>query len=163
MPYLGMWISSILLSMMADKFISTNKFTITTTRKILNSIGQFSPALCLAAVSYTGCNRYLTVFLLTVGISLNGAIYSGFKINHLDISPRYAGILMSLTNASANLAGLLAPITAGHLIHGKVSASFICFLMHHLTIKLIYSPLSLNGVSFFSLHRPFTQFVQFST
>lgn len=98
------------------------------------------PAICLAVVSYTGCNRALTVALLTVGISLNGAIYSGFKvgvskeyhpflkiffivlqINHLDISPRYAGILMSLTNASANLAGLLAPITAGHLIHGKVS------------------------------------------
>lgn len=106
--------------MMADWFITNNKFSITSTRKIFNSIGQFGPAICLAVVSYTGCDRILTVFLLTVGISLNGAIYSGFKINHLDISPRYAGILMSLTNASANLAGLLAPITAGHLIHGKV-------------------------------------------
>lgn len=124
--------------MMADWLISSNKFSITSTRKVFNAIGQYGPAICLAAVSYTGCDRVLTVFLLTVGISLNGAIYSGFKvsfllrpkkkyliitslqINHLDISPRYAGILMSLTNASANLAGLLAPITAGHLIHGKV-------------------------------------------
>lgn len=118
-PYLGMWISSILLSMIADWFISTNKFSITKTRKIFNTIGQVGPAICLAIVSYTGCNRVLTVFLLTVGISLNGAIYSGFKINHLDISPRYAGILMSLTNASANMAGLLAPITCGYIIEGK--------------------------------------------
>jgi MFS transporter, ACS family, solute carrier family 17 (sodium-dependent inorganic phosphate cotransporter), member 5 len=66
--------------MLADWLISTNKFSITVTRKILNSIGQFGPAICLAFVAYTGCNRVLTVFLLTVGISLNGAIYSGFKV-----------------------------------------------------------------------------------
>lgn len=66
--------------MVADWLISTNKFSITKTRKIFNSIGQFGPAICLAAVSYTGCNRALTVFLLTLGISLNGGIYSGFKV-----------------------------------------------------------------------------------
>lgn len=68
--------------MVADWFISNNKFSITVTRKILNTVGQFGPAICLAAVSFTGCNRVLTVFLLTVGISLNGGIYSGFKVSH---------------------------------------------------------------------------------
>lgn len=52
---------------------------------------------------------------------MNGGIYSGFKVNHLDISPRFAGILMSFTNCTANLAGLLAPVTAGYIIHGRVS------------------------------------------
>lgn len=78
-----MWISSLLLSLVADWFISSNKFSITVTRKILNTVGQFGPAICLAVVSYTGCNRVLTVFLLTVGISLNGGIYSGFKVSHI--------------------------------------------------------------------------------
>lgn len=82
-PYLGMWISSLFLSMMADWFISTNRLSITATRKILNTIGQFGPAICLAVVSYTGCNRVLTVFLLTIGISMNGGIYSGFKVIYL--------------------------------------------------------------------------------
>lgn len=45
--------------------------------------GQYSPAICLIIASYTGCNRVLTVFLLTLGVGLNGSIYSGFKINHL--------------------------------------------------------------------------------
>lgn len=118
-PYLGMWITSLVLSTIADWLITSKKLSITSTRKLLNTIGQFGPAICLAVVSYTGCNRVLTVFLLTVGISFNGGIYSGFKINHLDISPRFAGILMAISNCSANLAGLLAPITAGHLIDGK--------------------------------------------
>ena len=66
----------------------------------------------------------------------------------MDISPRYAGILMSLTNASANMAGnlwfsghivnrillyrnnlffsigLLAPITCGYIIEGKVTDTY---------------------------------------
>lgn len=71
--------------------------------------------------SYTGCDRVLTVAILTIGMGLNGGIYSGFKINHLDITPRFAGILMSFTNCTANLAGLLAPIAAGNLIEGNVS------------------------------------------
>lgn len=61
-------------------------------------------------------------------MGLNGGIYSGFKINHLDITPRFAGILMSFTNCTANLAGLLAPIAAGNLIEGNVSQLLKSFL-----------------------------------
>lgn len=104
------------------------------TRKIINSIGQYAPAVALVAASYTGCDRWLTVALLTIGVGLNGGIYSGFKVNHLDISPRFAGVLMSFTNCLANLAGLLAPITAGYLIQGGVN--IFIFLKRRQTIKL---------------------------
>lgn len=108
-------------SVIADAMISSGRFTHTIVRKVLNSIGQYGPAVCLIVASYTGCNRTLTVALLTIGLGLNGGIYSGFKINHLDITPRFAGILMAFTNCTANLAGLLAPMAAGNLIEGKVS------------------------------------------
>ncbi|RZF32931.1 hypothetical protein LSTR_LSTR014108 [Laodelphax striatellus] len=118
-PYLAMWLFSMAASYVADWMISSGRYTHTTTRKFVNAIGQYGPAIALIAASYTGCNPYLTVAILTVGVGLNGGIYSGFKVNHLDISPRFAGILMSFTNCLANLAGLLAPITAGIIIHGK--------------------------------------------
>ncbi|KAE8748903.1 hypothetical protein FOCC_FOCC004308 [Frankliniella occidentalis] len=82
-------------------------------------VGQYGPAIALIIASYTGCNPVLTVAILTLGMGMNGGIYSGFKVNHLDISPRFAGILMSFTNCTANLAGLLAPVTAGYIIHGR--------------------------------------------
>ncbi|XP_025995967.2 putative inorganic phosphate cotransporter isoform X2 [Solenopsis invicta] len=116
LPYLAMWIFSMLISHVADWMISSERFTHTLTRKIVNSIGQYGPALALIAASYTGCNAWLTVTIITIGVGLNGGIYSGFKVNHLDISPRFAGILMSFTNCIANLAGLLAPITVGEVI-----------------------------------------------
>lgn len=119
LPYLAMWLFSMFISIIADWMITSKRFTHTSTRKIINSIGQYGPAVCLIAASYTGCDRILTLSLLTIGVGLNGGIYSGFKINHLDITPRFAGILMSITNCTANLAGLLAPIAAGNLIEGK--------------------------------------------
>ncbi|XP_012224783.1 putative inorganic phosphate cotransporter isoform X2 [Linepithema humile] len=116
LPYFAMWIFSMFISHVADWMISSGKFNHTVTRKIVNSIGQYSPAVALIAASYTGCDPWLTVGVITLGVGLNGAIYSGFKVNHLDISPRFAGILMSFTNCIANLAGLLAPITVGQII-----------------------------------------------
>lgn len=84
-------------------------------------LGQYGPAVALFIAAYTGCDKWLTVGLLTLGVGLNGGIYSGFKVNHLDISPQFAGILMSFTNCMANLAGLLAPIYAGYMVKGTVS------------------------------------------
>ncbi|XP_067626518.1 putative inorganic phosphate cotransporter isoform X2 [Eurosta solidaginis] len=119
LPYLAMWLFSMFISIIADWMISSHRFTHTSTRKIINSIGQYGPGLALIAASYTGCDRALTLAILTVGVGFNGGIYSGFKINHLDLSPRYAGFLMAITNCLANLAGLLAPIAAGNLINNK--------------------------------------------
>lgn len=86
--------------------------------------GQYGPAIALILASYTGCNQYLTVGLLAIGMGLNGAIYSGFKVNHLDISPRFAGILMSFTNCLANFSGLIAPNVAGIIINKRVSTKW---------------------------------------
>ncbi|XP_046681162.1 putative inorganic phosphate cotransporter isoform X1 [Homalodisca vitripennis] len=119
LPYLAMWILSIVISFFADHMIQNGRLSHTVVRKIANGIGQYGPAIALVAASYTGCNPYMTVAILTLGVGLNGGIYSGFKVNHLDISPRFAGILMSFTNCLGNLAGLLAPITAGYIIHGR--------------------------------------------
>lgn len=116
LPYLAMWIFSNMTSCVADKMIQSRNYSHAFTRKMANSVGQFGPAVALIAASYTGCNPHLTVAILTAGVGMNGAIYSGFKVNHLDISPRFAGVLMSVTNCLANLAGLLAPIVAGYVV-----------------------------------------------
>lgn len=115
-----MWLFSMFISHIADWMISSGKCSHTVTRKLINSIGQYAPAVALIAASYTGCNPSMTIAIITIGVGLNGAIYSGFKVNHLDISPRFAGLLMSFTNCIANLAGLLAPITVGEIIDDSV-------------------------------------------
>lgn len=119
LPYLCMWLFSMFISVVADWMLSSGRFNHTQVRKIINSIGEYGPAIGLFIAANTGCNPAATVAILAVGVGLNGGIYSGFKVNHLDISPRFAGILMSFTNCLANLTGLLAPIVAGYIIEGK--------------------------------------------
>jgi hypothetical protein len=106
--------------------------------------GQFGPALAMLGAAYAGCNPLVTVALLTLGVGLNGGIYSGFKVNHLDLSPSLAGVLMSITNCSANMAGLLAPLVAGHVTHNRVSNMFffmtrICLLFEKSKLFFFYS------------------------
>lgn len=123
LPYLAMWLFSILVSQIADWMLTTSHLTTTGVRKILNGIGQFGPAVALFAAAFTGCDKWLTVTLLTIGVGLNGGTNSGFRVNHLDISPQFAGILMSITNCMANIVGLIAPIYAGFMIKGTPSVA----------------------------------------
>ncbi|KAJ2948913.1 hypothetical protein O0L34_g5846 [Tuta absoluta] len=119
LPYLCMWLFSMFISVVADWMLSSGRFNHTQVRKIINSIGEYGPAIGLFIAANTGCNPAATVAILAIGVGLNGGIYSGFKVNHLDISPRFAGILMAFTNCSANLTGLMAPIIAGYIIEGR--------------------------------------------
>ncbi|XP_034118893.1 putative inorganic phosphate cotransporter [Drosophila albomicans] len=122
LPYLAMWLNAMLLAFIADFMISKN-VSITITRKVMNSIGQYVPAVALFLVGYLHESLMLTVLIFTIGMACNGAIYSGFKINHLDLSPRFAGLLIAITNCSANLVGLTAPMIAGHVINHDPSIS----------------------------------------
>jgi len=46
-------------------------------------------------------------------------------VNHLDIAPRYAGILMGISNGIGTLSGLLCPIVVERLTVHKVSCTEI--------------------------------------
>lgn len=46
---------------------------------------------------------------------------SGFNVNHLDIAPRYASILMGISNGFGTLAGILCPIVTESMTKDKVS------------------------------------------
>lgn len=53
--------------------------------------GFLLPACSLLGAAYTGCNRGLTVALITIASSTNGAIYSGFQvgINRLKLRTQF--------------------------------------------------------------------------
>ena len=51
--------------------------------------------------------------LLTATIALGGFYTAGYGSSHQDLSPRYAGVLFGVTNASASLAGFLSVYATG--------------------------------------------------
>lgn len=55
-------------------------------------------------------NSYMGVVMLTIGISFIGCVEgAGYIVNHLDIAPRYAGILFGITGTIATIPGVIAP------------------------------------------------------
>ena len=46
---------------------------------------------------------------LTIGVGLGGISLAGFSINHIDIAPRFAGVLMGITNTAGTLPGIIGP------------------------------------------------------
>jgi ACS family sodium-dependent inorganic phosphate cotransporter len=64
-----------------------------------------------------------------VTLSLGGtAIGSGaFAVNHIDVAPRYAGILMGLSNTFATLPGIIGVAATGFIVQttGSFSAAFL--------------------------------------
>lgn len=57
---------------------------------------------------------------LTFGVAFSGFAISGYNVNHLDIAPRYASILMGLSNGIGTLAGIFCPIAIDFLTKDKV-------------------------------------------
>jgi len=51
----------------------------------------------------------MAIVLLCISVGAAGFPLSGFNVNHLDIAPRYAGVLMGITNSFATIPGFLAP------------------------------------------------------
>lgn len=48
--------------------------------------------------------------LLVIAVGMNAATYSGFNVNHIDLSPTHAGTLMGITNSISNVFSILAPL-----------------------------------------------------
>lgn len=67
----------------------------------------------MIGICFAGCNQDLTIGLLTFAITMQGALYSGFFTNPLDIASNYSGTILGITNAFGTIPGWLAPLMAG--------------------------------------------------
>lgn len=82
------------------------------------------------------------MFALTCGVAFSGFAISGYNVNHLDIAPRYASILMGLSNGIGTLAGIIVPYALDGLIQKDVSRFFY-------KLKLVFLNVPLNEFSSF--------------
>ncbi|XP_058793650.1 sialin-like [Phymastichus coffea] len=112
-PYLSMWIGSTVTCWIADKVITKQIVSITGVRKIGCTIASLGPAIFLVAASYAGCDGFLAITLLTLGLTLMGCAFFSLVINALDLSPNYASSIMGLVNGISVIGGMLSPYIVG--------------------------------------------------
>lgn len=64
------------------------------------------------------CNSKIYLLIL---LNFKIFVLSGFNVNHLDIAPRYASILMGISNGVGTLSGMVCPLIVGAMTKNKVN------------------------------------------
>ncbi|XP_076545097.1 putative inorganic phosphate cotransporter isoform X2 [Osmia lignaria lignaria] len=115
LPYLTMWICSVVTSCLADWMITRGFMSRTNVRKLGTTIASLGPGAFIMGASYAECDRTTVVLMFTLGTTLMGTFYPGMKVNALDLSPNYSGTLMALVNGIGAFSGILTPYIVGEL------------------------------------------------
>ncbi|KAH3890380.1 hypothetical protein DPMN_014460 [Dreissena polymorpha] len=114
LPHLIMAIIVPIGGQIADFLRRRGILSTTVVRKIFNCGGFGMEAIFLLGVGFTR-NTTTAITCLTLAVGFSGFAISGFNVNHLDIAPRYASLLMGFSNGFGTIAGMLCPIVTESL------------------------------------------------
>jgi MFS transporter, ACS family, solute carrier family 17 (sodium-dependent inorganic phosphate cotransporter), other len=125
-PYAAAFVMQNLSGWIADR-LHQRGMRLTVVRKMLQSIAFAGGALPLLVLPLIHSPR---VAVALVTLSLGGtAIGSGaFAVNHLDVAPRYAGVLMGLSNTFATLPGIVGVAATGFIVQTTGSFGAVFYL-----------------------------------
>lgn len=115
MPYLNMFIFSNIGGVVADHLITKRILSVTKTRKFLNTLGFIVASLALMALPIFRTSGG-AIFCSSVALGFLALGRAGFAVNHMDIAPRYAGIVMGVSNTAGTLAGIIGVDLTGQLL-----------------------------------------------
>ncbi|XP_041361224.1 sialin-like [Gigantopelta aegis] len=125
MPYLLSWFIQMVSSYFADYLRANHYLSTQRTRQLFTTAGFLIPAVLIVGVGYTGCDHTLAVVLLALTLGTSALTTPGYVVNPLDIAPKFAGILLGITNTVATIPGFVAPIVVGVLTnHNETSGQW---------------------------------------
>uniref|UniRef100_A0A8B9HEY7 Major facilitator superfamily (MFS) profile domain-containing protein n=1 Tax=Astyanax mexicanus TaxID=7994 RepID=A0A8B9HEY7_ASTMX len=143
LPHLVMTIIVPIGGQLADYLRSNNILSTTTVRKIMNCGGFGMEATLLLVVGFSH-SKGVAISFLVLAVGFSGFAISGFNVNHLDIAPRYASILMGISNGVGTLSGMVCPLIVGAMTKNKTREEWQ-------NVFLIASLVHYGGVVFYGI------------
>ncbi|KAK3150029.1 hypothetical protein QOZ80_3AG0226680 [Eleusine coracana subsp. coracana] len=121
-PYFNMFIFFNIGGLAADHLITRRILSVTSTRKVLNTIGFVVSAFALIALPlFSTPSGSVICSLISLGyLSLGRA---GFAVNHMDIAPKFAGIIMGVSNTAGTLAGIVSNKMTGIILEAAKASN----------------------------------------
>ncbi|KAL5572875.1 hypothetical protein UlMin_022472 [Ulmus minor] len=114
LPWLTMAVFANIGGWIADTLVSRG-LSITSVRKIMQSIGFLGPAFFLTQLSHVRTPA-MAVLCMACSQGSDAFSQSGLYSNHQDIGPRYAGVLLGLSNTAGVLAGVFGTAATGFIL-----------------------------------------------
>ena len=124
-PWLSMFVFGNLGGLVADK-MNSGGMDLTRVRKIMQLAGLLGAAACMLSVQNVS-TPMPAVALMCGALGFISLTWSGFLPNHLEIAPRYADVLMGITNTAGTIPGIIGIYVTGWLVTstGGYSAAFM--------------------------------------
>ncbi|CAG9464222.1 unnamed protein product [Pedinophyceae sp. YPF-701] len=95
--------------------LQSRGWSITSVRRLMQTIGFLGPALFLSLLP-TVNSAWQAVVCMMGAQGLDAFSQSGLYSNHADIGPKYAGVLLGLSNTAGVLAGVLGTAAVGFIL-----------------------------------------------
>ncbi|KAF8397341.1 hypothetical protein HHK36_016254 [Tetracentron sinense] len=124
-PWIMMAILGYFAGVWSDMLIR-NGTSVTSTRKIMQSIGFVGPGIALIGLNAAKSPSIASIWL-TVAVGLKSFSNCGFLVNLQEIAPQFAGVLHGMSNTAGTLAAIVGTIGAGFFVEWL--GSFRGFLM----------------------------------
>jgi ACS family sodium-dependent inorganic phosphate cotransporter len=141
-PYIAAFIMQNLSGWFADR-LHRRGMPLTRVRKLMQmsafTIGGL-PILALPSIH----SATAAVALATISLAGTGMGTGGFAVNHLDVAPRYAGILMGLSNTFATIPGIIGVAATGFILEktGSFAAAFYLIVVVYAIGLLCYGAMA---------------------
>ncbi|XP_003967333.1 vesicular glutamate transporter 3 isoform X1 [Takifugu rubripes] len=142
-PHMVMTIVVPIGGQLADHLRSRKIMSTTNVRKLMNCGGFGMEATLLLVVGFSH-TRAVAISFLVLAVGFSGFAISGFNVNHLDIAPRYASILMGISNGVGTLSGMVCPLIVGALTKHKTRLEWQ-------NVFVIASMVHYSGVIFYAI------------
>jgi ACS family sodium-dependent inorganic phosphate cotransporter len=125
-PYLAAFVVANFSGWLADR-LQRHGMRMTLVRKTLQTIGFSLGAITVCAMPWAHTATQ-AVLLATVSLGSTALGLGGWGVNHLDVAPRYAGILMGISNTFATLPGIVGVAATGFIVQATGSFSGVFYL-----------------------------------
>ena len=118
LPWATMAASGVVAGTLADNLINSRGWSVTKTRKFIQSVGFIGPAVCLIILAAFGADMTASraVMTLTVAMGCTAFTQAGFLVNFQEIGPKYAGALHGMANTAGSVAGMVGTFATGAVL-----------------------------------------------
>jgi len=120
-PYVSLIIFLPFTGYIADWVQKIDFLSTTQVRKYSNCTAFLVQMSCMLLAAYIR-NRVLVIVFITIGSTFGSLAICGCAVNHLDIAPQYASILLGFTNTVAAIPGIVSPLIAGFIVTEQTNA-----------------------------------------
>ncbi|CAD5172510.1 unnamed protein product [Musa acuminata subsp. malaccensis] len=114
LPWVMMAVLGYFAGAWSDMLIQ-NGFSVTFTRKLMQSIGFLGPGISLLGLNVAKSPSVASSWL-TAAVGLSSFSHAGFLVNLQEVAPRFAGVLHGMSNTAGTMAAIMGTVGAGFFV-----------------------------------------------